>query len=227
MEHDRFQFAGRGSASSRSRLNSGPCYSNPKLCVTLQKKSLSSSTARIQSTFCVRVAAVRADRCMAEARRRMRTDTQLLGRYTYTLKRSSIQVDSTEKPNKTDQREMGFSRCAGRRRERLPNSRPAAISRNAENPRFELPVLCVNFRALSGCPAISASRCPRFAGFRRPSFADQLLESVRTFARVPRSSPRRKDFQAGQSLFRESSSDVRFAVRKSPTRTESFPSGRI
>src|SRR5262245_43263859 len=39
---------------------------------------------------------------MAEARKRMRTDSQLLGQYTYTLKRTSIQVDSNGKPNKTD-----------------------------------------------------------------------------------------------------------------------------
>src|SRR5262245_20887431 len=37
---------------------------------------------------------------MAEARKRMRTDTQLLGQYTYTLKRTSIH-DSNGKPNKT------------------------------------------------------------------------------------------------------------------------------
>jgi hypothetical protein len=39
---------------------------------------------------------------MAEAQKRMRTDTQLLGQYTYTLKRTSIQVDSNGKPNKTE-----------------------------------------------------------------------------------------------------------------------------
>src|SRR5262245_63776171 len=39
---------------------------------------------------------------MAEARSRMRTDTQLLGQYTYTLKRTSVQVDSNGKPNKTE-----------------------------------------------------------------------------------------------------------------------------
>jgi hypothetical protein len=39
---------------------------------------------------------------MAEARKRMRTDTQLLGQYTYTLKRTFIQVDSNGKPNKTE-----------------------------------------------------------------------------------------------------------------------------
>ena len=39
---------------------------------------------------------------MAAARKRMRTDTQLLGQYTYTLKRTSIQVDSKGKPNKTE-----------------------------------------------------------------------------------------------------------------------------
>src|SRR5215813_14413066 len=39
---------------------------------------------------------------MAEARKRMRTDTQLLGQYTYTLKRTSIQVDSNGRPNKTE-----------------------------------------------------------------------------------------------------------------------------
>src|SRR5215813_8312142 len=39
---------------------------------------------------------------MAEARKRMRTDTQLLGQYTYTLRRTSIQVDSKGKPNKTE-----------------------------------------------------------------------------------------------------------------------------
>src|SRR5262249_25145678 len=39
---------------------------------------------------------------MAEARKRMRTDSQLLGQYTYTLKRTSIQVASNGKPNKTD-----------------------------------------------------------------------------------------------------------------------------
>ena len=39
---------------------------------------------------------------MAEARKRMRTDTQLLGQYTYTLKRTWVQVDSNGKPNKTE-----------------------------------------------------------------------------------------------------------------------------
>jgi hypothetical protein len=39
---------------------------------------------------------------IAEVRKRMRTDTQLLGQYTYTLKRTSTRVDSSGKPTKTE-----------------------------------------------------------------------------------------------------------------------------